>query len=166
DEAMDTASHGGFRPYLERTRDLIAWRRDASLGYDDTPAEPIVQISVDVAALLTRYPGVGLGLTGSAARGDFVPRWSDLDLIAWGAASTSATGRALTATVEAAADAAGVRTSLRYAFADKADAASDGLVDMKVNAALGRRGIDLVTRAGDSALSPNSSGADLTTAIT
>lgn len=165
DEAMAAASHSGFRPYLERAHDLIAWRREACLGYDDTPAELVLQISAAATALLTRHPGVGLGLAGSAARGDYIPHWSDLDLIAWGAAPTSAVGRALTATVGAAAEAAGVRTSLRFAFPDKTDAVSDGLVDMKVSAALRRRGIDLVTLAGDSAPPLNTSMTDLTIAI-
>lgn len=165
DEAMDAASHVGFRPYLERARDLIAWRRDACLRYDDAPTEPVLQISAKAAALLARYPGVGLGLTGSAARGDFIPNWSNLDLIAWGAASGSVAGRALTAAVSAAADVAGVEVSLCFPFTGELDAASDGLVDMKVNAALCCRGIDLATLAGDSAHSPTASGVDLATAI-
>ncbi len=162
---MDAASHVGFRPYLERARDLIAWCRDACYATTECTTKAGLQISAKAAALLARSAGVGLGLTGSAARGDFIPNWSNLDLIAWGAASGSVAGRALTATVSAAADVAGIRVSPRFPFTSELDAASDGLVDMKVNAALCCRGIDLATLAGDSAHSPTASGVDLATAI-
>lgn len=166
DEAIATASHGGFRLYLERARDIIAWRHDAGLGYDDAPAEPVTRISTEATALLRQHPGVGLALSGSAARGDFLPRWSDLDFIAWGAAATSKVGRALAATVAAAAAAAGIRTSLRFAPVDDSGGEPDRLVTLKIDAVLRRLGADVVVLAGDPAPVPEARGTDLTTALT
>ncbi|MEV6598852.1 hypothetical protein AB0M36_18610 [Actinoplanes sp. NPDC051346] len=99
--------------------------------------------------LLTGRPSAGVGLCGSAARGDFVDGWSDVDFIAWNLPDGSKTAEALTSLVTQTAQRHGLHASLHLADETGGNARRLGpLYDMKMRAVMRRVGIDVPVIAG------------------
>lgn len=80
----DVADVGDHARHLRRASDLIAWRRAGGLPYSPRLGELVPRCSRATAEVLSGLADAGLGMCGSAARGDFVDGWSDVDLIGWG----------------------------------------------------------------------------------
>lgn len=149
DDASDAATHAGFAPFLHRARDLIEWRHAGRLSYSHSLNHLVWFFADGAGAVLADTPRAGIALCGSAARGDFVDGWSDVDLVGWGIDPTSPTGRQLAGLAGQAEDRWGIHTSLRLVDHAGRDAKGSGpLYDMKLHAVLSRAGVDLPVIAG------------------
>lgn len=145
DDAVQAASHPGFVTFLRRAADVVAWRRGGPLPFSATLDRVVREIADAAQPLLTGKPGAGLAVCGSAARGDFVGGWSDIDLIAYGPHSHDA----LTELVRDTTGRHDVRVSLRLADANGQPVSGEGpLHAMKLTAALRRVGADVAVIAG------------------
>lgn len=164
DAAVSAATHPEFRAYVNQARDLIAWRRHGTLAYSAAMSNVIWEMAEGASELLSYCPDAGIGLCGSAARGDFVDRWSDIDIIGWGIDSTSDTAAEITERAGAAELRTSIRTSVRLADANGRDINGNGpLYDMKLRAVLRRVGLDVPVLAGALPLQadPGPDGPDL-----
>jgi len=142
------ASHAGFGAYLQRAADIVAWRQDRPLAFSAQLDRVIREVADQAAVLLVDQPEAGIGVCGSAARGDYVEGWSDIDLIGWGLPASPLTA-ALTDMVNEIGARHSTKVSLHLADERGHDVRSAGAVyDMKLQAALRRAGIDLPVIAG------------------
>ncbi|MEU6022652.1 NUDIX domain-containing protein [Micromonospora sp. NPDC047134] len=147
-DALTAASHASFHEYVRRADKIIAWRRSGPLDYSDTLSQAVWDFSRRANTLLAERPGAGAALCGSAARGDFIEGWSDLDLIAWGLEPASPSALALRQLAEEVSHRTGIRTSLHLAHPDEDSADGlDRLHAMKLHAVLRRTHIDVPTVA-------------------
>ncbi|MEV6924539.1 NUDIX domain-containing protein [Dactylosporangium sp. NPDC051485] len=143
------ASHAGFDEYLQRAADIVAWRQDRPLAFSALLDRAIREVADRAAVLLADQPEAGIGVCGSAARGDYVEGWSDIDLIGWGLPAASQLTAALTDLLNEIGARHSTRVSLHLADERGHDVRSAGAVyDMKLQAALRRVGIDLPVIAG------------------
>jgi 8-oxo-dGTP pyrophosphatase MutT (NUDIX family)/dephospho-CoA kinase len=149
DDASAAATHAEFRPFLHHARDLIEWRHAGRLPYSRSLSDLVWFLADGAGAVLADAPLAGIALCGSAARGDFVDGWSDVDLVAWGIDPTSPTGRRLAGLADQVEARWGIHTSLRVTDHAGRDANGSGpLYDMKLHAVLSRAGLDLPVIAG------------------
>jgi 8-oxo-dGTP pyrophosphatase MutT (NUDIX family) len=111
-EASQVASHAVFGDVLERALAILAWRASA-LPVSAALHSMVRDVAAGSAKLLRGHPEAGVGLCGSAARGDFVVGWSDVDVIGWGIPMGSGIMCQLTQMVTAAATDHAVPASLR-----------------------------------------------------
>lgn len=156
DRAAGAVSHESFVSFLHRAAAVTAWRQRAPLPFSPALSDLMWQFASAASAILAGDPAAGIGVCGSAARGDFVAGWSDLDLIGWGITDRSAVAQKLADVIDQVQGHYGIRTSLRLA----GTYAAGSQHDYKVRAVLGRSGIDLVAIAGDS-LPPGSAAPGL-----
>jgi hypothetical protein len=148
DEALASCDQD-VAPMLERAHEAVTWRRDSAQAYSRVLSALVEQCSRQAAEILGGMPAAGLGLCGSAARGDFVDGWSDVDLVAWGVSPTSATARRLDDLAAALAETFLVRTSLDLADLDGEDAVDhDPLFTAKLQGLFLRSSTDLAVLAG------------------
>jgi 8-oxo-dGTP pyrophosphatase MutT (NUDIX family) len=149
DQAVAASSHPEFHPILRRARDVIAWRHTGDLPFSDALSDLIWSFAAKAAVLLAPIRPAGIAVCGSAARGDFVEGWSDVDLVGWNIDPASPTGHGVTALADAAQAHTGIHTSLRFTDGTGHDITNAGpLYDMKLQAVLGRAAIDLSVIAG------------------
>jgi 8-oxo-dGTP pyrophosphatase MutT (NUDIX family) len=149
DDAATVASHAEFGPYLDRAADLIAWRQQAPLPFSTKLDRAVRDVATEASAILIDCVAAGIGVCGSAARGDFVDGWSDIDLIGWGLLAGSPLIDALTVLVDEASSRHDVRISMCLADPDGHALNRAGpLYDAKLRASLGRIGIEMPVIAG------------------
>ncbi|WP_433608043.1 NUDIX domain-containing protein [Dactylosporangium sp. CA-139114] len=143
------ASHAGFGEYLHRASDIIAWRQHRPSPFSALLDRVIRDVADRAAVLLADRPEAGIGVCGSAARGDYVEGWSDIDLIGWGLPAGSPVTAALTDMVNEIGARHSTSVSLHLADERGHDIRSAGAVyDLRLPAALRRLGIDLPVIAG------------------
>ncbi len=153
-DALTAASHASFHEYVRRADEIIAWRRSGPLDYSDTLSQTVWNFSRQANALLAKNPDAGVALCGSAARGDFIEGWSDLDLIAWGLEPASPPAIALRQLADELSHQAGIRISLHLSHPDRDGANGlERLHTMKLHAVLRRTHIDVPIVAGTRAAS-------------
>jgi 8-oxo-dGTP pyrophosphatase MutT (NUDIX family) len=151
DQAAKTVTHESFEPFLERAHAIVEWRQQAPLAFSRTLSDLVWRYARDASAILYGETSAGVALCGSAARGDFVAGWSDIDLIGWGIAPSSPVARRLLDLTQQVEARYGIHSSLRLADEAGRDASGAGpLYDMKLRAAVGRTGIDVAVIAGRS----------------
>ncbi|MEU7756739.1 NUDIX domain-containing protein [Micromonospora sp. NPDC049171] len=149
DSARQAASHPQFQQILDRALAIIAWRSARPLPFSKDLSRLIAEVAAGAQAAVAEHPEAGVGLCGSAARGDFVDGWSDVDFIAWNLPGASSATTELEGTVTRAAHRLGLRASLHLADDKGRDARRLGdLYDMKMRAVLRRVGIDTAVIAG------------------
>ncbi|MEV6813181.1 NUDIX domain-containing protein [Micromonospora sp. NPDC051296] len=147
--ARQAASHAQFQQVLDRALAVIAWRAARPLPFSQDLSHLVTQVAAEAQAALAGYPEAGVGLCGSAARGDFVDGWSDVDFVAWNLPATSPAATKLDETVAKVSRRYGQRASLRLADAHGRDARQRGdLYDMKMRAVLRRVGLDTAVITG------------------
>ncbi|WP_213456989.1 NUDIX domain-containing protein [Rhizomonospora bruguierae] len=148
DDAVRVASHPGFVTHLRRTANLIRWRQGGTLPFSATVNAVVTQVAEATQPLLHTY-GAGVAVCGSAARGDFIDGWSDIDFIGYGLPATSPAAESLAALVRDIADQHAVRASLHLADQTNRSPGTAGpLYDMKLRATLRRIGTDVALIAG------------------
>jgi 8-oxo-dGTP pyrophosphatase MutT (NUDIX family) len=158
ERAIEAASHAGFGQYLERARDIVTWRQPGRLAYSNDLSDIVWHIAQEASDLLGPDANGGLGVCGSAARGDFVDGWSDIDIIGWDIDPTSEAARRISELAARADHDHGIHTSVRLADANGRDASGAGpLYDMKLQAVLNRGAIDVPVIAGTQPLPSYSS---------
>ncbi|MCG5467049.1 NUDIX domain-containing protein [Micromonospora sp. MED01] len=149
DSARQAASHAQFQQILDRALAIIAWRSARPLPFSKDLSRLVTEVAAGARAALAGHPEAGVGLCGSAARGDLVGGWSDVDFIAWNLPGASSATTELEGTVGRAAHRLGLRASLHLADDKGRDARRLGdLYDMKMRAVLRRVGVDTVVIAG------------------
>jgi 8-oxo-dGTP pyrophosphatase MutT (NUDIX family) len=149
-DAADAASHAGFRSYLDSAADIITWRRPAGNMVAMTLSDSVWRLTDETSGVLADQPEAGIALCGSAARGDFVIGWSDLDLVGWGIKSGSSIAAHLTEIVTTVEREWKIQVSLRLAAPDGTDISQAGpLSDQKLRAVLSRTAIDTPVIAGN-----------------
>jgi 8-oxo-dGTP pyrophosphatase MutT (NUDIX family) len=147
--AAADASHAAFADYLARAAEVLAWRQDKPLPFSTALDRVVRDLAGQATAILADQSGAGIGVCGSAARGDYVDGWSDIDLIGWGLPAGSPHTDALAARAEQTSARHGVRVSLHIADKHGRDTRAAGpLYDMKLRAALDRIGTDIPVIAG------------------
>ncbi|MET8307777.1 NUDIX domain-containing protein [Micromonospora sp. NPDC005173] len=147
--ARQAASHPQFQQVLDRALAVITWRAAHPLPFSRTLSHLVNQVAAEAEAVIAGHSLAGVGLCGSAARGDFIEGWSDVDFIAWNLPPTSAAATALHETVSEAAQRHGPRASLHLADSHRGDARRLGpLYDMKMRVVLRRVGLDTAVIAG------------------
>ncbi|MET7422063.1 NUDIX domain-containing protein [Dactylosporangium sp. NPDC005555] len=148
-DAAAAASHPGFIPFLERAAAIAAWRSDGPLPFSITLDRAVRDIAAAAQPLLDSHPGAGLAVCGSAARGDFIEGWSDIDLIAYGLPHSPDLTATLTALVGETATRLAAPISLHVADSvGRRIPAAGPLYDIKLHTALRRIGIDVAVIAG------------------
>ena len=147
--ARRSVTHAQFDTVLGHAFDILTWRSQLPLAFSPRLADFVEEVAGGASELLIREPGTGLGLCGSAARGDFVEGWSDVDFIAWGVRAGSEPATSLLRLVGQAAEHGAIRASLHFVDAASGDARRSGpLYEMKVRAVVRRIGIDVPVIAG------------------
>ncbi|MEU5945941.1 NUDIX domain-containing protein [Micromonospora sp. NPDC047465] len=147
--ARRAASHPQFQQMLDRALAVITWRAARPLPFSRKLGRLVNQVGAEAQVAIAGHLGAGVGLCGSAARGDFVEGWSDADFIAWNLPPTSAAAMTLHEIVGEAAQRHGPRASLH--LADNHGGAArrlDPLYDMKMRTVLRRVGLDTAVIAG------------------
>lgn len=149
DQATEVASHPGFVSYLDRAAGILAWRRSAGRPISAVVGSVVRSVADGAQALLDGCPGAGVAVCGSAARGDFVDGWSDIDFIGYGLPTDAPAVEPLAELVRDTAQRYGVHASLHFADVEGRCLQGRGpLYDMKLRAALRRIGTDVVVIAG------------------
>lgn len=147
--ARQAVSHPQFQQVLDRAIAVITWRAALPLRFSRKLSYLVDQVTAEVEAAIAGHPDAGVGLCGSAARGDFVEGWSDVDFIAWNLPPTSAAATSLHEIVSQAAQRHDSHASLHLADSHGGDARRLGpLYDMKMRMALRRVGLDTAVIAG------------------
>ncbi|PZG15062.1 NUDIX domain-containing protein [Micromonospora craterilacus] len=147
--ARQAATHAQFQQVLDRALAVIAWRAARPLPFSQDLSHLVTQVAADAQAVLAGYPEAGVGLCGSAARGDFVDDWSDVDFVAWNLPTGSPAATKLDETIANVSRRYSQRTSLHFADAHGRDTRRLGdLYDMKMRAVLRRVGLDTAVIAG------------------
>lgn len=165
DEALAAVTHAEFIPYLCHARDVITWRQAGPLPFSSALSDLVWFLAESAASVLVDTPGAGIALCGSAARGDFVDGWSDVDVVGWGVDPASPVAQRLAALAGDVQDRWGIHTSLRLADDTGYDSSGAGpLYDMKLRAVLARAGSDLPVIAGTSPERTATHGGTLATA--
>ncbi len=148
-EARTAASHAKFGDILERALALLEWRATGPLPNSPTVDTVVREVAAAATRIVAAYPTAGLGLCGSAARGDFVDGWSDIDFIGWGLPVGAPAAEQLADLIAAVSNDHAVRASLHLADHEGRDTrAGSPLHDMKMQAVLARIGIDVPVIAG------------------
>ncbi|GAA1563343.1 hypothetical protein GCM10009827_101170 [Dactylosporangium maewongense] len=148
-EAAAAASHTGFVAFLDRAASITAWRSDGPLPFSTTLDHAVRDTASAAGPLLAPHPAAGLAVCGSAARGDFVDGWSDIDLIAYGLPHNDEVADTLTALVRDTAARLDTSISLHIAGPDgRRQPAAGPLYDTKLHTALRRIGTDVAVIAG------------------
>jgi ADP-ribose pyrophosphatase YjhB (NUDIX family) len=135
-------------PFTGKAEAIAGWR--ASRGLDSAPAmhSAVAEFCRDAHGLCSRE-GTALVLCGSAARGDYVAGWSDLDFIAYTNADAPALARELGAIGMAVEDRYGVHVAVRAGDAACREVTAGGpLYDMKLRAVARRVGTDSAVMSG------------------
>ncbi len=149
ERAAQVASHASFGPYIERARGIVTWRQPGRLAYSAHLSKIVWAIADEAACLLPDTLNAGVGLCGSAARGDFVDGWSDIDIVGWGIDPTSNVATRLMDLARSVERETGIHASVRLADPSGRDATGAGpLYDMKLRAVLSRGAVDLPVIAG------------------
>jgi 8-oxo-dGTP pyrophosphatase MutT (NUDIX family) len=148
-EARTAASHAKFGDILDRALTVLEWRATGPLPISPTVDTVVRDVAAAASRIVAAYPTAGVGLCGSAARGDFVDGWSDFDFIGWGMPADAPAAEQLADLIAKVSNDHGVRASLHLADHEGRDA-RDGspLHDMKMRAVLARVGIDVPVIAG------------------
>ncbi|MFG1885986.1 NUDIX domain-containing protein [Micromonospora sp. NPDC049102] len=147
--ARQAASHPQFQQVLDRAVAVITWRAAHPLPFSRKLSYLVDQVAAEAEAVIAGHPDAGVGMCGSAARGDFVEGWSGVDLIAWNLPPTSAAATSLHEIVSEAARRHGSRAQLHLADSHGGDAGRLGpLYDMKMRMVLRRVGLDTAVIAG------------------
>ncbi|MFG1881951.1 NUDIX domain-containing protein [Micromonospora sp. NPDC049102] len=153
--ARQAASHPQFQQVLDRALAVITWRAANPLPFSRKLSYLVNQVAAEAEAVIAGHPDAGVGLCGSAARGDFIEGWSDVDFIAWNLPPTSSAATSLHEIVSEAARRHGSRASLHLADSHGGDARRLGpLYDMKMREVLRRVGLDTAVIAGATAPTP------------
>lgn len=136
-------------PHLRRAHDLISWRRAAGLPYSSVLGELVARCSQVASELLSGLDGAGLGLCGSAARGDFIDDWSDVDLLGWGLKAASPAAQRLENLAAGLGEEYGVHVSLDLADGNGQDIVdADPLFTPKLQGLFLRSGVEVPVLAG------------------
>ncbi|MBX7269981.1 hypothetical protein KIF24_30805 [Micromonospora sp. Llam7] len=147
--ARQAASHPQFQEVLDRALAVITWRAAQQQPFSQKLSHLVNEVGAEAQAAIAGHPDAGVGLWGSAARGEFVEGWSDVDSIAWNLPPTSSTVITLYKIVREATRRHGFRASLYLADNHGADARRLGpLHDTKMRAVLDRVGIETAVIAG------------------
>ncbi|MEV1107835.1 MULTISPECIES: NUDIX domain-containing protein [unclassified Micromonospora] len=147
--ARRAATHVEFQPILDRALAIIAWRSAGPLPFSRSLSQLITEVATDVQAAIAGHPEAGIGLCGSAARGDFIDGWSDVGFVAWNLPASSRTAAKINEIVAEASKLHGIRASLHLTGEHADDVRSLGaLHDMTMRVALDRVGLDTAVIAG------------------
>ncbi|MET8553303.1 NUDIX domain-containing protein [Micromonospora zamorensis] len=147
--ARGAATHVEFQRILDRALAIIAWRSAGPLPFSRSLSQLVTEVATDVQAAIAGHPEAGVGLCGSAARGDFVDGWSDVDFVAWNLPAASQTATKINEVVAEVSKLHGIRASLHLTGEHADDVRSLGaLHDMTMRVALDRVGLDTAVIAG------------------
>jgi ADP-ribose pyrophosphatase YjhB (NUDIX family) len=148
-ESLGQISHRGFQPYLEQAIEIVRWRQLGELSFSELLARVVNFLLVETSWISSSVPAAGLAICGSAARGDFVDGWSDVDLVGWGLAIPSSAADKLAEIMARSTAKFGIHTSLHIIDEDGCDASGAGvLYDMKLRAMVERADSELAVISG------------------
>jgi 8-oxo-dGTP pyrophosphatase MutT (NUDIX family) len=137
-----------FSPFAGKADAIAGWR--ASRGLDVAPAMhgAVAEFCQGAHGLCNRE-GTALVLCGSAARGDYVDGWSDLDFIAYTNGDAPTLARELGAIAATVEERYGVHVAVRAGdIACREVTAGGPLYDMKLRAVARRVGADSAVLSG------------------
>ncbi|MET8041512.1 NUDIX domain-containing protein [Micromonospora sp. NPDC005215] len=147
--ARRAATHVEFQRILDRALAIIAWRSAGPLPFNRSLSQLVTQVATEAQAATAGHPEAGVGLCGSAARGDFIDGWSDVDFVAWNLPATSRTAIKINRIVAEASKLHGIRASLHLTGEHAGAVRSVGaLHDMTMRVVLNRVGLDTAVIAG------------------
>ncbi|MCG5450974.1 NUDIX domain-containing protein [Micromonospora hortensis] len=147
--ARRAATHIEFQRILDRALAIIAWRSAGPLPFSRSLSQLITEVATEAQAAIAGHPEAGVGLCGSAARGDFIDGWSDVNFVAWNLPATSRTATKINEIVAEASKLHGIRASLHLTGEHAGNVRSLGaLHDMTMRMVLDRVGLDTAVIAG------------------
>ncbi|MEV1013083.1 NUDIX domain-containing protein [Micromonospora sp. NPDC049801] len=147
--ARRAATHLEFQQILDRALAIIAWRSAGPLPFSRSLSKLVTAVATEAQAAIAGHPEAGVGLCGSAARGDFIDGWSDVNFVAWNLPATSRTAVKINGIVVEASKLHGIRASLHLTGGHAGAGRSLGaLHDMTMRVALDRVGLDTAVIAG------------------
>ncbi|GAA2183460.1 NUDIX domain-containing protein [Micromonospora lupini] len=147
--ARQAATHVEFQRILDRALAIIAWRSAGPLPFSRSLSKLVTEVATEAQAAIARHPEAGVGLCGSAARGDFIDGWSDVDFVAWNLPASSRIAAKINGIIAEVSKLHGIRASLHLTGGHAGDVPGlDALHDMTMRMALDRVGLDTAVIAG------------------
>jgi 8-oxo-dGTP pyrophosphatase MutT (NUDIX family) len=147
-EARRRLSHPAFLPFADKAERILTWRATHQASVPPDMGRAVTDFT-HKAHNLCADDGTALVLCGSAARGDYVHGWSDLDFIAYTSGDSAALATQLSALAKTVEDRYGIHVAARVGDAGCHEVTAGGsLYDMKLRAVARRVGADSVLLSG------------------
>lgn len=147
-EARRQLSHPTFLPFADKAERIVTWRDTHQVRATPDMGRAVTEFAHQ-AHSLRAHEGTALVLCGSAARGDYVHGWSDLDFVAYTSHDSAALATQLSALAKTIEDRYGIHVAARVGDLDCHEVTAGGpLYDMKLRAVASRVGVDSVLLSG------------------
>lgn len=148
-DARNQLSHDVFIPFVERAELLASWRLAHGVKASRTMHRAVIEFCQE-ASTHCNEDGATLVLCGSAARGDYVSGWSDLDFVVFtGGGGGEDLARKLNGIARLVEDRYGIHIAARVGDSRLREVTGLGpLYDMKLRAVARRVGVDSVVISG------------------
>jgi 8-oxo-dGTP pyrophosphatase MutT (NUDIX family) len=148
DDARSHLTHHAFTPFVDKAELLANWRISHGVGASATMHGAVAEFCRE-SHVLCSDEGASLVLCGSAARGDYVDGWSDLDFVAYTSGDGITLASKLGAVASSVEDRYGIHVAARVGDARCREVTEGGpLYDMKLRAVARRAGIDTIVISG------------------
>jgi 8-oxo-dGTP pyrophosphatase MutT (NUDIX family)/predicted nucleotidyltransferase len=148
DDARSHLTHHAFTPFVDKAELLANWRISHGIGASAAMHAAIAEFCRE-AHILCSDEDASLVLCGSAARGDYVDGWSDLDFVAYTSSDGIKLASKLSAVASSVEDQYGIHIAARVGDARCREVTEGGpLYDMKLRAVARRAGIDAIVICG------------------
>lgn len=148
DDARSHLTHHAFIPFVDKAEVLANWRISHGVGASTTMHSAVTEFCRE-ANVLCSDEGATLVLCGSAARGDYIDGWSDLDFVAYTSGDGISLASKLGAVASSVEDRYGIHVAARIGDARCREVTEGGpLYDMKLRAVARRMGIDTIVISG------------------
>jgi 8-oxo-dGTP pyrophosphatase MutT (NUDIX family) len=147
-EARHQLSHPTFISFVDKAERIITWRTAHQVGVTPEMDCAVTEFAHDAHGFCANDK-TALVLCGSAARGDYVQGWSDLDFVAYTGHDGAALAAELSVLAKAVEDRYGTHVAARVGDLQGREITAGGpLYDMKLRAVARRVGIDSVLLSG------------------
>lgn len=147
-EARRNLSHPAFISYVDKAERLVSWRTTHQVKASPNMDRAVTEFAREAHGLCADA-GSALVLCGSAARGDYVPGWSDLDFVAFAGRDGPGLAARLARLSAELESRCGIHVAARVGDLRCREMTAGGaLYDMKLRAVARRIGIDSVLLGG------------------
>jgi 8-oxo-dGTP pyrophosphatase MutT (NUDIX family) len=148
-EARRQLSHPAFLPFVDKAERIVTWRATHPASVPPDMGRAVTEFAHEAHGLCGAHGQTALVLCGSAARGDYVHGWSDLDFVAYTSHDSAALATQLAALAKKVEDRYGIHVAARVGDLGCHEVTAGGpLYEMKLRAVARRVGVDSVLLSG------------------